>query len=48
MIKWQDVGKLHVVNKLSEILGNHFELEMFYTDAHGKLWSDHDKKGLSI
>ncbi len=44
MIKWQDVGKLHVISKLEGILGKWFDVEMFYTDSHAKLWSDHDKK----
>lgn len=44
MIKWQDMGKLHVITKLEEILGRWFDIEMFYTDAHGKLWSDHANK----
>lgn len=44
MIKWQDMGKLHVISKLEGILGKWFDVEMFYTDAHGKLWSDHANK----
>lgn len=44
MINWQDMGKLHVVSKLETILGKWFGVEMFYTDAHGKLWSDHANK----
>jgi transcriptional regulator with PAS, ATPase and Fis domain len=44
MINWQDLGKLHVVSKLEEILGKWFGVEMFYTDAHGKVWSDHTNK----
>ncbi len=44
MIKWQDMGKLHVVTKLEGILGKWFDVEMFYTDNHGKLWSDHGNK----
>ena len=44
MINWQDMGKLHVISKLEGILGKWFDVEMFYTDAHGKLWSDHTSK----
>lgn len=44
MINWQDMGKLHVISKLESILGKWFEVEMFYTDAHGKIWSDHTNK----
>lgn len=44
MINWQDMGKLHVISKLETILGKWFEVEMFYTDAHGKVWSDHTNK----
>ncbi len=44
MINWQDLGKLHVVSKLEGILGKWFGVEMFYTDAHGKVWSDHTNK----
>ena len=44
MIKWQDMGKLHVISKLEGILGKWFDVEMFYTDSHGKLWSDHTNK----
>ncbi len=44
MINWQDMGKLHVISKLERILGKWFDVEMFYTDAHGKLWSDHTGK----
>ena len=44
MINWQDMGKLHVISKLEGILGKWFGVEMFYTDAHGKLWSDHTNK----
>lgn len=48
MINWQDLGKLHVVSKLEEILGKWFGVEMFYTDAHGKVWSDHTNKDYSF
>ena len=44
MINWQDMGKLHVVSKLEAILGKWFGVEMFYTDAHGKMWSHHADK----
>lgn len=44
MINWQDMGKLHVISKLEGILGKWFDVEMFYTDVHGKLWSDHASK----
>jgi transcriptional regulator with PAS, ATPase and Fis domain len=44
MINWQDMGKLHVISKLEGILGKWFDVEMFYTDAHGKVWSDHTNK----
>ena len=44
MINWQDMGKLHVISKLEGILGKWFDVEMFYTDAHGKVWSDHASK----
>ena len=48
MINWQDMGKLHVISKLEGILGKWFDVEMFYTDAHGKLWSDHANKSYSF
>lgn len=48
MINWQDMGKLHVISKLEGILGKWFDVEMFYTDAHGKLWSDHTNKSYSF
>lgn len=41
MINWQEMGKLHVISKLEGILGKWFDVEMFYTDVHGKLWSEH-------
>ena len=44
MINWQDMGKLHVISKLESILGKWFDVEMFYTDHHGKLWSNHAQK----
>ncbi len=44
MINWQDMGKLHVISKLEGILGKWFDVEMFYTDSHGKIWSDHANK----
>ena len=48
MINWQDMGKLHVISKLEGILGKWFDVEMFYTDAHGKVWSDHTNKNYSF
>lgn len=48
MINWQDIKKLHVVSKLEAILGNWFGVEMFYTDAHGKVCSDHTNKDYSF
>jgi transcriptional regulator with PAS, ATPase and Fis domain len=44
MINWKDMGKLHVISKLEGILGKWFDVEMFYTDTHGKMWSDHSNK----
>ena len=48
MINWQEMGKLHVISKLEGILGKWFDVEMFYTDAHGKLWSDHSSKNYAF
>jgi len=44
MIKWQEMGKLHVVSKLEGVLGKWFGVEMFYTDSHAKVWSEHTNK----
>ncbi|MBP9681651.1 MAG: sigma 54-interacting transcriptional regulator [Bacteriovorax sp.] len=48
MINWHDIGKLHVISKLEGILGKWFDVEMFYTDSHGKLWSDHSNKNYAF
>jgi two-component system response regulator HupR/HoxA len=48
MINWQDLGKLHVISKLEGILGKWFGVEMFYTDTHGKVWSDHTNKDFAF
>jgi two-component system response regulator HupR/HoxA len=44
MINWHDIGKLHVISKLETIIGKWFDVEMFYTDHHGKLFSGHEQK----
>ncbi len=39
MIDWKTISDLHVINKLQEIVGNWFQMELFYTDAYGKIQS---------
>jgi transcriptional regulator with PAS, ATPase and Fis domain len=44
MINWKDIGGLHVIAKLDEILGKWFGVEQFFTDTHGKIQTGHIEK----
>lgn len=41
MINWNEMGDLHVIAKLEEILGKWFGVEQVFTDIHGKIRSKH-------
>ena len=34
MINWQEISKLHAIQKLEKIIGNWFGVEIFFTDNH--------------
>lgn len=44
MINWQEMGNLHVISKLEEILDKWFGTELIYTDMHYKMRSKHTEK----
>lgn len=39
MIKWEEIGKLHVIAKLEHILNKWFHVEQIFTDTHHKIQS---------
>ncbi|OFZ25990.1 MAG: hypothetical protein A2381_09660 [Bdellovibrionales bacterium RIFOXYB1_FULL_37_110] len=41
MINWQEMGKLHVICKLQEILGKWFNIEVIFSDMNYKVRSHH-------
>lgn len=41
MVNWNDIGNLHVITKMEEILSNWFGTELYWTDVHGKIHSGH-------
>lgn len=40
MINWNAIKDLHVINKLEEILGRWFGLELIYSNEYGRIMSD--------
>ncbi len=44
MINWKDMGNLHVIAKMEEILGKWFGVEQFFTDTHSKIQTGHIEK----
>ena len=48
MIKWKEMSSLHAINKLQNILGKWFGVEVFYTDTHYKVQSDHLDENYSL
>lgn len=48
MINWDSASRLHVINKIEEILARWFGVEVFYCDQHGKLRSMHFNKDFPI
>ncbi|MBP9673497.1 MAG: sigma-54-dependent Fis family transcriptional regulator [Bacteriovoracaceae bacterium] len=40
MINWKNIGDLHAIKKLEEVIGKWFGIELFFTDEHGKIQSD--------
>ncbi|HLE10238.1 MAG: hypothetical protein A2504_04940 [Bdellovibrionales bacterium RIFOXYD12_FULL_39_22] len=48
MIKWKEMSELHAVSKLEKILKKWFGVEVFYTDIHYKIRSDHMQANYEI
>jgi two-component system response regulator HupR/HoxA len=45
MINWKEMRNLHVISKLSEILNKWYGTELIWSDAQGKIQSNHLEKG---
>ena len=48
MMNWKEIGGLHVVAKLDQILGRWFGVELIYIDQHFKIQSRHLEKNHSF
>ena len=44
MINWTEMSSLHVISKLEEILNKWYGVELFWTDMHYKIRSNHLEK----
>src|SRR3989344_1003974 len=40
MIDWKSVKDLHVIQKLEEIIGKWFGVDILYVDQHGEVYGD--------